>query len=488
MDIHKLLEIIQQGEGDRIEFKESKMQLTADAIDTVCSFSNHTGGHLLLGIKDDKTVVGIQSDKIDKVHKEFVTSIKNTNRINPPLVLHPEEFEIEGAKVLYIYVPERDEVTRTSKGIFDRNHDSDVNIMDSNELMFQLYSRKRKSYFVNTLYPGYWIQDLRHDLFERVRNMSNIRTQNHPWKKMTDEELLRSSGLILKERETRKDCLTLAAILLFGKDSTIMGVLPQHKTDALIRVENTDRYDDRDVIITNLLDTYDRLMEFGKKHLSNPFVLDGIQSVSPRDIILREIFSNILAHRDYSSGLTAKFVIEKDRMYTENANQLYLRGVLNPQSFQPFSKNPPISKVFREIGLADELGSGVRNTRKFSKLYSGEEPVFQEDSLFITEIPLTEVATLKVGPQKSGMNAGQDTGQDAGQDAGQDVALKKRMLLSFCKIPRTRSEMQLHIGISSRGTFRKTYLEPMIRDNYLVMTIPEKPNSKYQKYLTVVGN
>jgi len=153
---------------------------------------------------------------------------------------------------------------------------------------------------------------------------------------------------------------------------------------------------------------------------------------------------------------------------------------LNPQSFQPFSKNPPISKVFREIGLADELGSGVRNTRKFSKLYSGEEPVFQEDSLFITEIPLTEVATLKVGPQKSGMNAGQDTGQD--------VALKKRMLLSFCKIPRTRSEMQLHIGISSRGTFRKTYLEPMIRDNYLVMTIPEKPNSKYQKYLTVVGN
>ena len=81
---------------------------------------------------------------------------------------------------------------------------------------------------------------------------------------MTDEELLRSAGLILKERETRKDCLTLAAILLFGKDSTIMGVLPQHKTDALIRVENTDRYDDRDVIITNLLDTYDRLMEFGK--------------------------------------------------------------------------------------------------------------------------------------------------------------------------------------------------------------------------------
>jgi len=209
--------------------------------------------------------------------------------------------------------------------------------------------------------------------------------------------------------------------------------------------------------------------------------LDGIQSVSPRDVILREIFSNILAHRDYSSGLTAKFVIEKDRMYTENANQLYLRGVLNPQSFQPFSKNPPISKVFREIGLADELGSGVRNTRKFSKLYSGEEPVFRENSLFITEIPLMEVATLKVGPKKSEIRVG----QDGGQDGGQDVAIKKRMLLSFCEIPRSRSEMQLHIEISSRGAFRRIYLEPMIRDNCLMMTIPEKPNSKYQRYLTI---
>ena len=49
------------------------------------------------------------------------------------------------------------------------------------------------------------------------------------------------------------------AILLFGKDNSIMSVLPQHKTDAIFRVENKDRYDDRDVVITNLIDSYDRL-------------------------------------------------------------------------------------------------------------------------------------------------------------------------------------------------------------------------------------
>ena len=40
------------------------------------------------------------------------------------------------------------------------------------------------------------------------------------------------------------------AILLFGKDNSIMSVLPQHKTDAIFRVENKDRYDDRAVVIT----------------------------------------------------------------------------------------------------------------------------------------------------------------------------------------------------------------------------------------------
>ena len=81
---------------------------------------------------------------------------------------------------------------------------------------------------------------------------------------------------------------TIAAILLLGKDSTILSVLPQHKTEAIFRVANTDRYDDRNVIITNLLESYDQLMAFGQKHLNDTFHLEGIPRVSVRDHILRE--------------------------------------------------------------------------------------------------------------------------------------------------------------------------------------------------------
>ena len=72
-------------------------------------------------------------------------------------------------------------------------------------------------------------------------------------------------------------------------------------------------------------------------------------------------------------------------------------GLLDLQKFEPFPKNPSISKVFREIGIADELGSGMRNTYKYTQLYSGQTPLFEEGDIFRTIIPLKKIATQKVG-------------------------------------------------------------------------------------------
>ena len=84
-------------------------------------------------------------------------------------------------------------------------------------------------------------------------------------------------------------------------------------------------------------------------------------------------------------------------MITENSNRAHGHGNLNLATFEPFPKNPAISKIFREIGLADELGSGMRNTYKYTKLYSDMEPEFREGDIFRTIIPLKESATATVG-------------------------------------------------------------------------------------------
>ena len=60
---------------------------------------------------------------------------------------------------------------------------------------------------------------------------------------------------------------------------------------------------------------------------------------------------------------------------------------------------------------------------------------------------------------------------------------RQNELVAFCAEARTREEMQTFIGIANRSHFRKTYLNPLLEAGRLKMTIPDKPNSKNQKYV-----
>ncbi|MDO4327460.1 MAG: putative DNA binding domain-containing protein [bacterium] len=483
----ELLTLIQNGESLEVEFKKSTTDITKDVYDTVCAFSNRNGGHIFLGVKDNGTILGIQPDCVDAMKKNFVTSVNNENKMYPPLYLTPIEYEYDGKVILYIRVPVCSSVCRCNGRIFDRNHEADIDITNHSDEVYRLYARKSGSYFVNKV-TRFGMDALRPDLIERAKKMTRVRGENHPWRSMSDDELLRSAGLILTDEFTQQEGITIAAILLFGKDSTIMSVLPQHKTDAIFRVQNLDRYDDRDVVITNLLESYDRLITFGEKHLNDTFHLEGMQSVSARDHILREIVSNLLMHRDFSSGYVAKMVIEKDKLYTENANLSHGYGILNLATFDPFQKNPPISKVFREIGLADELGSGMRNTYKYTKMYSGGEPQFVEGDVFRITIPLTDVATATVGPTSTIVGT-QVTTQVSPQVSPQvttQVKLeneKLSALLEYCSTARSRKEMQDFCGIKTTEYFRKNIIKPMLEEGLILQTIPDKPNSRNQKYV-----
>jgi ATP-dependent DNA helicase RecG len=71
----------------------------------------------------------------------------------------------------------------------------------------------------------------------------------------------------------------------------------------------------------------------------------------------------------------------------------------------------------------------------------------------------------------------QVTDQDNGQDA------RDEMLIEFCSVPRTREDMQEYLGITNRGYFRIKILKPLLDMGKLNMTIPDKPNSRNQKYI-----
>ena len=71
-------------------------------------------------------------------------------------------------------------------------------------------------------------------------------------------------------------------------------------------------------------------------------------------------------------------------------------------------------------------------------------------------------------------------GQLAGQVTGQ-VAVE---ILEFCRTPRKPKEIQELIGIKHRETFKDNYLLPILDKRWLTMTIPDKPQSSKQWYVT----
>ena len=475
MQQSKIKSIIKQGEGIHIEFKACKDKLNKDVFESVCAFLNRSGGELFLGVEDNGQVKGVNPIKAKQIKQDFATAINNPQKISPTFYLTAEEIIIDGKVILYVYVPESSQVHRCNGKIFDRNEDGDFDITNNSNLVTVLYLRKQTSYSENKVYPYITIKDFRKDLIKKVRKIALNQKPDHPWSQMDDSNLLKSAQLYLKDYHTGKEGFTLAAVLLFGKDEILLSVLPHFRTDAILRVENVDRYDDRDDIRTNLIESYERIMDFARKHLPDKFYLENEQRISLRDHIIREIASNMLIHREYNNPFPAKFIVEKDRIYTENSNNPHGHGLIDPANFSPFPKNPTIAKFFKEIGRADELGSGVRNLFKYCKFYSGRIPQLIEEDIFKTIIPLTPQATPQVTPQ-------------ATPQAEISLEGKKNKVLEYCKTERSLTEIINFLNLKDKKYVRYGILKPMLESKQLKRTIPGKPTSPKQKYYAKQDN
>lgn len=383
-----LYNLIKSGESSTVEYKIANKELPSSLFETVCSMLNRNGGHIFLGVKDDGSVVGVYKDYIKKMKKDFANLCNNTEKICPTAHLEMKEYLVGDKVVLYIYVYESSDVHKSANKIFDRNEDGDYDITGNTSLISQLYIRKSSTYIENKIFPYASIKDLRKELIDKARNMANNRSSNHPWATMSDEDMLRSASLYEKNLQTGEEGINLAGILLLGKDDVIASALSYYKTDAILKVDNVDRYDDRDDIRTNLLDSYERLTNFIKKHLNEKFYIENDQRINVRDVIARELCANLLIHREYANPIPARLIINRDSIVTENANKPRNIGYIDLNNYSPYPKNPKIANFFKEIGLAEELGSGIKTITKYNKIYSNGIPSFKDDEVFKVVVPL----------------------------------------------------------------------------------------------------
>lgn len=338
MDEQALRQILAIGETIAVEFKRCGNGIQNDTFESVCAFLNRFDGDLLLGVLDDGTVMGVPENAASDMVKHFIRSVSNPDLFSPTIYLQPEIVRFNGKTIIHVHIPASAEVHRYKKVIYDRVDDADVQVTATSQIA-QMYIRKQEIFTERKIYPYITMADLRLDLLPKIRVMAanNAGGHGHPWETMDDEKLLRSARLYGQDRVTGVRGYNLAAVMLHGKDDLIMDVLPAYATDALLRRVNMERYDDREIVQTNLIESYERLMAFGRKHLPDTFYLERDQRISLREIITREMIANTLIHREYTSTYQAKFVIERAKMYVENANRASQASVLTPENPEPQS-------------------------------------------------------------------------------------------------------------------------------------------------------
>jgi ATP-dependent DNA helicase RecG len=536
MQIERILRLLKEKENKNLEFKEAAVALPSNLFETICAMLNRDGGDILLGVADNGYIVGVADKAIDKMATNIVNLSNNNQKLNPPHILHPIAYKLEGKNIIHIQVPASSVVHKSANVFYDRSNDGDFKILESHRIA-EMYNRKRNYYTEGIVYPMLRFTDFNKSLFPKVRNLIRSNHPNHPWLALDDKQLLQKAGLWKKDYQTGEEGYTLAAVLIFGKDEVLQQIIPHFKIDALVRIENKLRYDDREYIQTNLLDAYDKLMDFVGKHLPDKFFMEGKQRISLRTTIFREIAANIIAHREYTNALPTTFIIKKDIIETENANNAHGMGPIAIDVFTPFPKNPTIAKFFMQLGLMEELGSGVLNVNKYWTIYSGStKPQFIEGTVFKIALPIGESFfksnqdSNQDGNQDGNQDSNQDSNQDGNQDGNQDDvfnkifkstispntllhSLKQLLLkrangftfkpqqleklsphlvykndywlpvLMYCNLAKSRKEILEDLGLSNQTKNYKTIILPLLEYKMIAITIKDIPTSKHQKYV-----
>ena len=196
------------------------------------------------------------------------------------------------------------------------------------------------------------------------------------------------------------------------------------------------------------------------------------------------------AFANTDGGVIVLGVLEKNK-------QFYFDGLGNEQvaftGGRSVCRNPILQSLFMRIGRSEKAGSGV------DKILAGWEylgmpvPQVKEDThpdYVVLRLPLkksNETNTLQVDSKiiDSENNNITITPQVTPQVTNVSVRKKRieNRVLTYCKRPRSLTEILQHLGLKDRKNFMEGYINPMLADGRLSMTDPENPTSSIQKYI-----
>ena len=441
---------MQNTETNRIENKE---QLNEDFEQEVIAFLNYKeGGIIYVGINKNGQVVG--AENTDLTQLQIKDRIKNNIQPSTLGLFDVTVETIENKEVIKVIISSGTEKPyylrkkgRTPEGCYIRVGSSKERMTE--RMIDDMYSRRIK----NTL------KEIDSPRQELTFNQLKIYYEEHGLK--LNDNYLQNLDLITSEGKYNYN-----AFLLADENNVSIKLVKYVGNNKLELLENME-YGNRCLItatqkILDRLDventTYAKIEYFGRKEQ------EKIDSKA-----LKEAVINAIVHNDYSYGNSPIIELYSDRIEITSAGGLpqelsqeeFLEGVTAP-------RNKELIRVFKDVDLIENIGSGVL---RILDAYDKSCFKFMEHFLRVS-------FKYKENPFEY-----DDTAKTKSSKLGSKLAVSEEEILELCKNERSLKEITEYFGYKDVYKFKNKYINQLLKQNKLKMTIPNKPKSKNQKYI-----
>ena len=367
MDAGQLSRIIELGETQEVEFKQS-IHSYQELSKYMCAFANREGGLILIGISAAKEPVGLNED-LDGLQQKIAAAAK---AIAPPLVPAIEVHSYKGKKIIAITIQKApDSAYHTYEGVIYSKIGSTLTKFEGQQIAEFLRMRQILSFDETTSRAK--LDDLDS---QKIGDYLRLRKQQ-------DYLLSHSIGDFLVSKQLAGEgegpAIKNAALLFFAKN--LMQFNPQAEIK-MVRFSGTEPVDiaAHELIQATLVEAIGRAMAFMKANIAKRIEVGGQAKseekfVYPLDVI-RESIVNAVAHRDYFSKDAIQIYVFDDR--AEITNPGSLPSTLPKELFGTLSvqRNPLSYRILRDYNYVEGLGSGVPRMKALMREHGLREPEF----------------------------------------------------------------------------------------------------------------
>jgi len=412
MTVDELIHQLNIGEDQQVEFKSAAGGLPKSLWETVSSFANTDGGYIVLGVTEHKNYTDVSGiGNPQGLLKTFWDTHNGRQKLSTPVCTQSDIriLPVAGREVALIHIPKANRMQRPVyingnplTGTYKRSFEGDYRC-SADEVRQMLRDASDTPQDLQIL-DGFSLSDLDPDAFESFRRRFDSREPDHPFLALKDRDLLHSLGGWRKDRGSGQEGLTVAGLLMFGRERSILEAFPHYQVDyqEQFSPDPDSRWTYRLTVDgtwePNLLNFYYRAYGRLVEKLDVPFKLDR-QAVRLGETYvheaLREALVNTLIHADHQSSRPIMVTKRQDIFTFSNPgrlriplSRLYEGGLSDP-------RNPNLQKMFQMLGLGEKAGSGFQKILRAWKEQGWIEPLVTEKlDLDITTVKLPMISLI----------------------------------------------------------------------------------------------